>query len=102
MFCSELTIIAGQRSFSILADQLLDIIAERKTVLNFSTAKSGSFSFKILQIFKISVLFDLFTNKARKLKAAESNQASASLNKPWLATDKAKRSPVVGEQFARR
>ena len=29
---------------------------------------------------------------ARKLKVAESNQAKASLTKPWLATDKANRS----------
>ena len=65
--------------------------------LNFFTAKSESLSFKfcnILQIYKIPV-FDLFTKKARKLKVAESNQAKASLTKPWLATDEANRSPVV-------
>ena len=39
---------------------------------------------------------------ARKLKVAESNQAKASLTKPWLATDEAKRSLVVWEQYARR
>ena len=53
-------------------------------VFNFFTAKPGSFCFKfcnILQILKI-FLFDLFTNKSRKLKVAESNQAKASLTKP--------------------
>ena len=50
----------------------------------------------IFQIFKLSVfLLDLFINKARKLKVAESNQAKASLTEKWLATDKANRSPVV-------
>ena len=48
-----------------------------------------------MQIFKISFLFDSFTNKARKLRVAESNQDKASLSKPWLATDEANRSPVV-------
>ena len=43
-----------------------------------------------------------FTNKARKLKVAESNQAKASLTKQWLATDEANRSLVVCEEFARR
>ena len=43
----------------------------------------------------ISFLFDLFTNKARKLKVEESIQASASFNKTWLATDKANGSPVL-------
>ena len=46
--------------------------------------KSGVFFkfFLMLQIFKISVfLFDFFTNKARKLKVAESKQAKASLTK---------------------
>ena len=53
--------------------------------------------------FKISIfLFDLFTNKARKLKFSESIQAKARLTKPWLATDEANRSPVVWEQFAGR
>ena len=37
----------------------------------------------------MSFLFGLFTNKARKLKVAESNQSKASLTKPWLATDEA-------------
>ena len=46
--------------------------------------------------------FYLFTNKARKLKFAESNEAKASLTKPWLASDEANRSPVVWEQFFRR
>ena len=72
-----------------------------KNVLNnFFTAKSGIFSIEVcnvLQIFKISFffLFDLFTNKARKLNVAQSNQAKANLTKPWLATDEANRSPVV-------
>ena len=30
-----------------------------------------------------------------KLKVAESNQAKASITKPWLATDEGNRSPVV-------
>ena len=47
-------------------------------------------------------LFDLFSKKTRKLKDAESNQAKASLTKLWLANDKANRSPVAWEQFARR
>ena len=34
-------------------------------------------------------MFDLFTNTTRKLKVAQSNQAKASLTKPWLATDEA-------------
>ena len=74
---------------------LPDIESETKTVLNIFAAKSGSFLKKILklQIFKISV--DLFTNKARKLKIAESNQAKASLTEPWLATDEDNRSLVV-------
>ena len=42
------------------------------------------------KIFKISVF--LFTNNARKLKVAESDQATTSLTKPWLATDEASRS----------
>ena len=45
-------------------------------------------------------LFDLI-NKASKRKVAESNQAKASLTKPWLATDKTNCSTVVWEQFAR-
>ena len=64
-----------------------------------------SISFKFCNIANfqiISSLFDLFTNQARKLKFAESNQAKARLTKPWLATDKANRFPVVWEQFARR
>ena len=66
--------------------------------MNIFTANSGSFSFKfynIMQIFKECFLFDLFTNKARKLKVEESSQFSAGFNKPWLATDKANHSPVV-------
>ena len=39
-------------------------------------------------------LLDLFTNKAWKLKVAESSHAKASLTKPCLATDEANRSPV--------
>ena len=67
-------------------------------VLNiFSTEKSENFSFKYAIFFKISVffLFDLFTNKARKLKVAKSNHAKASLTKLWLTTDEANRSPVI-------
>ena len=71
-------------------------------VLKIFTAKSGNFSFKfciILQISEISVfIIDLFTNKARKLNVAESNQAKASFMKLWLATDKVNCSPVVWEQ----
>ena len=54
-FCPflSLTIITGQRSFSSLADELLDITQEKKTVLNIFTAKSGSFLFK----FSISANF---------------------------------------------
>ena len=64
--------------------------------MNVFTAKSGSFLkfCNILQLFKISV-FNLFTNEARKLKVAESNQAKASLTIPWLATDEANRSLVL-------
>ena len=39
---------------------------------------------------KYQFLFDLFNNKGRKLKVAESEQAKASLTKPWLATDEDK------------
>ena len=46
-------------------------------------------------IFRQSAGYVLFTNKARKLKVAESNQAEASPTKPWLAADEANRSPVV-------
>ena len=51
----------------------------------------------ILQIFKISEFFlsDLLTNKARKLKVLESNQAKVILTKPWLATDKGNRPPAL-------
>ena len=48
-----------------------------------------------MQIFKLSLFFVLFTNKARKLKVEESDQAKVSITKPWLATDEANRSPVV-------
>ena len=51
---------------------------------------------------KNQFLFGLLTNKAIKLKVAESNQAKASLTKPCLATDEATRLPVVWDQFARR
>ena len=55
--------------------------------------------FEILQYFvkflNICFLFDLFTNKARKLKVAESNQAKGSLTKQWLATDETDCSPGV-------
>ena len=73
--------------FSSLVEGLLDITPERKKIVShFFTPKAGSFSFIFCNIaifFKISVfLFDLFTNKARKLKVAVSNQAKASLTKP--------------------
>ena len=50
--------------------------------MNFLTAKSGSFLkfCNFLQVFKL-FFFDLFTNKARNLKFAESDQAKASLTK---------------------
>ena len=58
---------------------------------------------KLVKFLKFSFVFDFFfTNKARKLKVAESDQAKASLTEPWLVTDEANRSPVVWEQFARR
>ena len=50
----------------------------------------------------IRFLFHSFTNKARNLKVAGSNQAKAGFTKPWLATGEANRSLVVWEQFARR
>ena len=49
----------------------------------------------MFQVFKISFLFDLFTNKAINLKVADSNQVKASFTKPWLATDEVNQSPVV-------
>ena len=64
--------------------------------MDIFAAKTGCF-FKIrniLQFFK-TLVFDLFTNKARNLKVAESNKAKASLTKPWLAINKANRSLVV-------
>ena len=91
--------------FSSLADGLLEITQETqnsvehfhceiwKLFLNFA---------RFSQISKISFLLDLFTNKARNLKVAESNQAKDGLTKPLPATDEANRSPVVWKQFARR
>ena len=83
----SLTIITGLRVFSSLAER-------QKIVLNIFTAKSGSFSL-IFAIKNICFLFDLVSNKARKLKVAELNQAKASLTKPWLDTDEANHSLAV-------
>ena len=98
-FCPFLssTIITGQRSFSILADGLLNITPEKKIVLKLSTAKSASFFefCNIWQIFKISVFSLIYLLTRLENKVAVSNQAKASLTKPWLATDEANRSPVV-------
>ena len=93
-FCPflSLTIITGQRSFSSLADRLLNLTPETKNSFEHFHCEIWKPFFQILQI---SFLFDLFTNKAIKLKVAESNQAKASLSKPWLATDEANHSPVV-------
>ena len=56
-----------------------------------------------MQTSKISDFYLIYlTNKARKQKVAESNQAEAGLTKPWLATDKTNRSLVVWDQLARR
>ena len=104
-FCSSsLTIITGQRSFSSLSDWLLDITPETKICFEPSYCKIWKLfkNFSIFCKFLKYQLFDLITNKARKLKVTESNQSRASLTKPWLATNKANRSPVVWEQFARR
>ena len=62
----------------------------------FLHCKIWTFFYCILQCFAsflniVFFLFDLFTNKARKLKVTQSNQAKASLTKPWLATDEANR-----------
>ena len=82
---------------SNLADGLLDITPEAKNIFEI-------FHYEIWELFKfaifcnflnISFLFDLSANKARKPKVAESNQAKASLVKPWLATDEAYCSPIV-------
>ena len=96
-FCPflRLTIITGQRSFSTVADGLLEITPETNNSFEHFHCEICKLSFLILQIFKTSFLFDLVTNKARKLKVKESNQAKANLTKPWLATDEANRLPVV-------
>ena len=106
-FCLSLMIITGQWSFSRFADEFFDITPEAKKkfdfllqnleaiILNFAcNCKFSKYQFFIWLI--------TFTNKARKLKVAEWNQAKASLSKPWRSTDEANRSPVVWEQFARR
>ena len=101
----SLTIVTDQQNFSSLADGLLDITPETKKIRTFSLQNLESFLLKFAifgKFLKIRFLFDLFTNKARKLKVAESNQANASLTKPWLATFEANRLPVVWEQFAQR
>ena len=68
----SLTIITGQRSFSSLADGLLDITQERKNTFEQFHCKIWKLFILNFAIFanflNISFLFDLFTNKARKLK----------------------------------
>ena len=68
----SLTIITGQRSFSSLADGLLDLTPETKKLdLKVFTAKSGSFSFKFaISKFLKYQFFYLFTNKARERNVA--------------------------------
>ena len=59
------------------------------------------FPFKIwniLQIFRISVLYLIFLLTRLENLVEESNQAKASLTKPWLAVDEADRYLVVWEQ----
>ena len=75
------TIITAQRSFSGLADGLLDINPERKNSFECSLRNLIDFvlNFAILQILKNRFFIWFFTNIARKLKVAESNQAKASL-----------------------
>ena len=68
----SLTIITGQRSFSSLADGLREKIQRQKIFLKmFFTVKCGNFSleFCTLSFF----LYDLVTNKFRKLEVVESN-----------------------------
>ena len=82
----------GRRNFLSLANGLLDKTPETKNGFErLLTAKSGNFLFKFCNFLKYQFffLFDLFTNKARQLKVAESNQAKASLSKPLLAADEA-------------
>ena len=69
----------GQRSFSSLADGLLDITPETKLV------SGGFFSESIL------FLFDMISLLTR-LEVAEPNQGKANLTKTWLATDEVNRS----------
>ena len=59
----------------------------------FVTAESGNFSFKFCKFLKYQYLL-------LWLEVGESIQAKTGLLKPWLATDKANRSPVVLEQNA--
>ena len=103
-FCPflSLTIFTGQRSFSSLADGLLSITASQRIILNIFFAKSGSFLLNFAIFCKFSKYQFIYLQKRLENKVAESNQAKASLTKPWLATDEANRSPVVWKQFARR
>ena len=104
-FCPFLssTIITGQRSFSSVADGLVDITPETKVVLDKFLLRNLEASLLIFAIFckflSIRFLFDLFTNKASKLKVEESNQAKANLAEPWLATNEATRLPPVLETY---
>ena len=92
----SLTIITGQQNFSSLADGLLGITPQIKNSYVHSLQYLEAFTLNFATFFKfLKYQFYLFTNKARKLKAAESNQAKDSITKLWLATDKANRSPVV-------
>ena len=70
VFLLSLTIISGQQSFLSLADGLYD--RNRETIfLKIFTAKCGNFHFEFCAF--SFFLHDLITNKARKLKVAESN-----------------------------
>ena len=79
-------IISIQRSFSSLADGLFDLTTGTKSSFEHFHCEIWKLFFK-KKLQNISFLFDSFTNKARKLKVAESNQAKGSLTKPWLASD---------------
>ena len=68
---SSLTTITGQPNFLNLGDGLTDRISETKIFLDFFTAKLETFAFNFA-LFSF-FLYDLFTNKARKLDVPESN-----------------------------
>ena len=88
----RLTIITGQRSFSSLAAGLLDVTPETENSFENFHCEIGEL---LLQFFKLSVFFLYLLTRLENEKFAESNQANASLTKPWLITDEAKRSSVV-------